>query len=239
MDQSPIESRNFFTIPESRSPVIPKVLKNYYNQTRWKTRDEIIFLLINFLIVSSLIYFYKESLGNDVTYPRSYAEVVLISLSIGIFPIAILVYSVEIRMNLKNQKAAEKINKKRLEYQQLNFGVLNQRRDIVINAETQKNNIFIMQEGDFIFAQGMGNYSSIYFKNNGTISRETIRITLKNLFEQLSEDHPTILRCHRSFIINKSKIRHIRGNARSLVILLEGIEQEIPVSRSFDRKLLT
>ncbi len=215
---------------------LPKIAKKYFKPCIWKIKNEILFLTINFLIVSLLIYLYKEAFGAKITYTRDFLEVLLICLSIGVFPIMILVFSVEIKMKRINKKAALEVNKLRVDKENI---VHDNEKEIVINTETRKNSQLTFPEEDFIFAQGMGNYSSIYFMNNQKVNRTTIRINLKNLFEQISFDNHHIIRCHRSYIINKNKILTIKGNARSLIMILEGVKEEIPISRSFDKSLLT
>jgi DNA-binding LytR/AlgR family response regulator len=54
---------------------------------------------------------------------------------------------------------------------------------------------------------------------------------IKELEEQFNKRQ--IKRCHRSYIINESKIVSVRGNAQGLKLSLSNVEEEVPVSRSY------
>jgi DNA-binding LytR/AlgR family response regulator len=89
----------------------------------------------------------------------------------------------------------------------------------------------------FIFAQSEGNYSKIHYQENGVVQTKLLRVSLKNLERQLDQN-PSILRCHRSFIINKNNIAHLSGNARSCNIHFLNSPLTVPVSRSFSKEKL-
>ena len=42
-----------------------------------------------------------------------------------------------------------------------------------------------------------------------------------------------IIRCHKSFIVNRNEIETVNGNARSLFLMMKARDIEIPVSHSF------
>ncbi|MEM9261690.1 MAG: LytTR family DNA-binding domain-containing protein, partial [Bacteroidota bacterium] len=64
---------------------------------------------------------------------------------------------------------------------------------------------------------------------------ETIRATLSGLEQQLRAS--TILRCHRSYLVNPNHIRQARGNAQGLRLSLVALEEEVPVSRAYVSQL--
>ncbi|MEO1383127.1 MAG: LytTR family DNA-binding domain-containing protein, partial [Bacteroidota bacterium] len=90
---------------------------------------------------------------------------------------------------------------------------------------------------NFLFATSDNNYSTVFYWEEGTLTRKLLRLSLKNLENQLAEV-PAIVRCHRSYIVNKEKIQGFKGNARSLTLKLEGYEERIPVSRNFPKEQL-
>lgn len=84
---------------------------------------------------------------------------------------------------------------------------------------------------DLLFLESDGNYSTVYFTENGSICKVLIRITLKNAESQICDN--TIVRCHRSFIVNLHKAVEIKGNAQGLKITLESTSTRVPVSRKY------
>jgi DNA-binding LytR/AlgR family response regulator len=83
----------------------------------------------------------------------------------------------------------------------------------------------------------MGNYSTIYFIENGLPKKEVIRATMKNIESELSKDK-NIVRCHKSFFVNIDKITTTSGNARALYLHLNELDFPIPVSRGFSNNML-
>jgi len=59
---------------------------------------------------------------------------------------------------------------------------------------------------------------------------------MKLLEKQLS-DLGSFFRCHRTTIVNLMAIRQITGNSIECKLVIEGIEEEIPVSRDRRKKL--
>jgi hypothetical protein len=80
--------------------------------------------------------------------------------------------------------------------------------------------------------------------DNGVRRGSLIRSSLKRLENQLQEKltvgaghagdfQPPLLRCHRSYIVNLSRVRTCQGNRHGLKLALVGAEKSIPVSRAY------
>ncbi|MBT8185081.1 MAG: LytTR family transcriptional regulator [Eudoraea sp.] len=81
------------------------------------------------------------------------------------------------------------------------------------------------------YIEAMQNYSRIGFINaRGELDIRTERITLKQILEEMSET--SIVKCHRSFLVNKEAIIATSGNAQGLLLQLADCDKEVPVSRS-------
>ncbi len=77
----------------------------------------------------------------------------------------------------------------------------------------------------------------LYYLQNGSVQKQLLRVSLKKVEDQL-QNVEEIIRCQRSYLVNKLNIRDITGNARSLNILMREYEGMIPVSRSFPKEAL-
>lgn len=103
--------------------------------------------------------------------------------------------------------------------------------EITIAAKSPKESISF-RLSEFVYAMSDGNYVEFYLQNQkGKISRYIKRNTLSGTEEQLS-NYPTILRIHRSYIVNIYKIDSVSGNAQGYKLTLTDIETQIPVSRN-------
>lgn len=88
-----------------------------------------------------------------------------------------------------------------------------------------------LKSGNILFIEAADNYSTIFYKDNGTVKKEMIRNSLKGLSEQL-KDWP-IRRCHRSYLVNVQNVKMARKSSGKFTLLLENSTSVIPVSRKF------
>lgn len=95
---------------------------------------------------------------------------------------------------------------------------------------------FDLAEDDFLYAQSEGNYSTLYYLQNGIVRKKLVRITLKKLEKQICS--PFIQRCHRSYIIHVQKATGKKGNAQGYRIRLEHTSNLVPVSRKYIDNIL-
>ena len=70
----------------------------------------------------------------------------------------------------------------------------------------------------------------------GKPTRQLLRITLKEA-EEAATACPSIIRCHRAFLVNLDKVVKVDGNQQGYRLHLEGCKNAIPVSRTYAKKL--
>lgn len=87
---------------------------------------------------------------------------------------------------------------------------------------------------DFLYAEVLGNYVTIYYLSGNEVIQKALRTTLQQIIDDL-ESYPQFVRCHRSFIVNISNIINIKGNSHAYKLNLRNIETEVPVSKSYTR----
>jgi len=86
--------------------------------------------------------------------------------------------------------------------------------DVLILFKSEEKN----REKDFkillsrvLYIQSCGNYVEVYYKIDGMIAHKLIRTKLINLEKE--PPHPNLVRCHKSFMVNKRNISSIRNSA--------------------------
>jgi len=84
-----------------------------------------------------------------------------------------------------------------------------------------------------LYVEAQQNYVTITYVNDQYgISKEMIRNTLSNIADILSAS--SIIKCHRSYLVNKNRITDVSGNAQGLKLQLTGLEgATVPVSRKY------
>ncbi len=80
--------------------------------------------------------------------------------------------------------------------------------------------------------EAMQNYVQIQFREDSGLQNKILRSTLSAMEDQVKGTG--ILKCHRSFLVNRHHIQKIEGNAQGLRLTLAGLEdRKIPVSRKY------
>ena len=79
---------------------------------------------------------------------------------------------------------------------------------------------------ELIYIESVKNHVHIYYKTGDRISQKTLRATLQQM-EELLSDFPYLVRCHRAFIVNIYQIESTKDSKLSLI----SMEKIIPVSK--------
>lgn len=82
------------------------------------------------------------------------------------------------------------------------------------------------------YIEALQNYVFIgYVDSEGQFKKLTERATLKNILEEISGS--SIIKAHRSFLVNRRAVISTSGNAQGLLLQLSDSDRTIPVSRSY------
>lgn len=212
--------------------LLPVIAKNWFNPETWNLRKEITLLSGCILGIALLNYLYNSSVGRHIAPQHSLVGFVGITFSVGVFPLVILIFLTEKYLSQKNNNKALKLTK------QLNLKAKNHKgQTLTIVPETLKSAPLQIELANFLYAVSDNNYTTVFYLDNGDLKQELLRVSIKNVAQQLSRV-PEILRCHKSYLINKNQIVAVTGNARSLNLTLANCPTLIPVSRNLDKNLL-
>lgn len=88
------------------------------------------------------------------------------------------------------------------------------------------------------YLEGADNYVKIHYSNGGKMERLMIRNTLKNIEWRFRDKG--LVRCHRSYIVNLSKVQVLRRQEGD--VLLDFGEERVlpvPVSKGYGEKMLS
>lgn len=89
---------------------------------------------------------------------------------------------------------------------------------------------------DLLYLESQDNYVAVTWMDSANRRASLIRSSLKRLEEIL--DEPLLRRCHRSFIVNLTRVRSCQGNRHGLKLSLEGADRQVPVSRAYIESIL-
>lgn len=206
---------------------IPSFFPKLIVENKWNYAKELI-LNLNFVILNSVAFaFFARYVGEIRITFHTVIIIVLISLS----AIVILIVINELRrlnsqVNDLNELAglhqtAEITTKKDVEI------------EFVSENKSEYFQVFLEQ---IMLIKSASNYIEVIYKTADKISRRLIRNTIKNT-EELFSNYPSLIRCHRSCIVNKNYIQKLQKGNDGLKLILFDYPQEIHVSRQYALKI--
>ena len=218
--------------------VLPAIFSKLYDDSKWNILKNIILMIWILFLVSMFNWMYGllmfKVIGSEThDHPSTFLQNVWMTVSVGIFPILIVNYIMEKQLFTRNRRLAHSLEES---FEQSTEQLKNDHAMIEIPLEGREVARFSSDSLICVRAEG-GNYSTVFWKEDGEIKCQLWRITLKNILELVEKDEG-ILQCHKSYLINRSYIKEVSGNARTLILWLKGIDFEVPVSRSFPRQLV-
>lgn len=90
---------------------------------------------------------------------------------------------------------------------------------------------------NLIYIESADNYICIWYLKNELLKKQLMRITMKDISEQLADTN--IVRCHRSYMVNLDLVKVIRREKENLFLEL-GVPnvREIPISKTYGEQIL-
>lgn len=109
---------------------------------------------------------------------------------------------------------------------------INQVQTSPTHAKTEKGaTLFEIPLHQIKYVEALQNYVKIgHIDTDGNLKIQTERVTLKGVLSQT--EGSAIVKCHRSFLVNKDAIVNASGNAQGLLLSLSDCDKVIPVSRT-------
>ncbi|MBN2519644.1 MAG: LytTR family transcriptional regulator [Bacteroidales bacterium] len=89
-----------------------------------------------------------------------------------------------------------------------------------------------------LYISSADNYIVINYNDNNKKKHKLLRNTLSAVEEQLIKKNVDIKRCHKSYLVNLQLIKKITGNAAGYKIQLKGLDNPIPVSKSYKESFI-
>ena len=212
--------------------VLPAVFPTVFKASQWLVWKEIIFIAFAFVLIALLNFLYNSAWSAEFVPQVSFWGFLGKTLAVGMFPLLAMVFLVERYRANRHKQEAQQIASS------WDRGLATaEPASLTVVPETQKTAPLELDLDQFLFAEADNNYTTFYYRQADATTKQLMRVSIKNAEKQLSEIDE-IIRCHRSYLVNKRQIVNVSGNARSLQVELNHYDKAIPVSRSFSRKAL-
>lgn len=208
--------------------IIPKI----FNLNNWNIYKMLLFLIEVIIFIGVANTIFSRQVNEFFTKKEyDYLFFIVNTFLIGIFPIFIYIYISEKIASKKHQILAQKIATIHNTQPKTVNDV-----EVILNGENKNEQLPILLE-KILYISYEKNYVSVFYLHNEHVKETLLRTSLNKIENQLSS-YKSIVRCHKSYIVNTSNVITIKGNARSYLLQIKNIDLLIPVSRSFPKELL-
>ena len=207
--------------------LLPSIHPKLLTSEKWNIKKEILWnSWILFTIMISYVAYYQ--IVEISIFDLSITTIFKILL-MGLLPISILITTNQERLLRTYKKTATELNKKIEEKKSI--------KDIIITigSDYQKDSL-TLKLISILNIRSAGNYIEVYWIEGNSVKKQMIRTSL-NKAEELFEKHEFIFKCHRSHLINTKNIEKIEGNYQGYRVFFKNMEDSIPVSRIYVKKL--
>jgi len=182
----------------------------YKKSQRWYLYHEVIVMILGTFIITLFSFLYLNHVVNESVLPWSEFYSWFVSFGLPFAPILLLLWTylrfrfstIQLRTNKSNLDASYEV------------------------TGTNSNERYTFRWNDFIMAKSQSNYVELFLIETNNPKKVIIRSTLSKVMNQL----PEAIQVHRSYIINLHKLEKIEGNVRKGWCILNGLDEQIPVS---------
>ena len=198
-------------------------LRKLLHQQTFKLKNYLLWILIEIVLISLVyIFLYGNPIGNfinDFLFSLKYTVLgILLPYSFALLLIYYKKHSEEIEQ-LKNKLSGTDKNR------------------LLTFTDDKGKPRFSVRSKDFLYIESTDNYVTVTFILEGKLQRKLLRNTMKNMESQIGSQ--SILRCHRSFMVNTQNVDFVQKENKKLFLHLNSSETIIPVSEKYSPLLLS
>jgi hypothetical protein len=209
-------------------------------EKKWTVWKELFFVLTTIVSIAFANMLYAVLLGGNQFGLSSFFGFLISVMMLGFFPVMANILLKFNRFKALNEKEALELDENLQYFQQkspteLTLATTIENEQVELIAENEKDSICLVIS-DLVYIETADNYANIVFWKGSKLQKELLRGTLKRFEQQIG--HPSVLRCHRSFIVNLAQVEHISGNAQGYRLSLKNQSDIIPVARNFGAIIL-
>lgn len=195
--------------------IFPKLFNSFYLKHKHGIGYNLLFsgLLISLAIVKYGVY----SLQYNLPF-FSKQLLIFLGVEILILTLSTLIVMYATKGDEKHQTPQQEIElpKEKIAYLAIKGDLLNENLSLPLK--------------ELLYIKSSDNYSEFYFISPEGIQNKLLRLTLKSVEEQISNN--SIIRCHKSYIVNTTHVKSISGNANNAKLHFKSHDITLPVSRS-------
>lgn len=226
-----------FTVSGLIEAGLPRLFPAVFAEEKWKSWKEILLLLLVLLGISAGNYGLMFWIYPQTNMYRSFGQVLLMTVQIGIFPVVAVVFFKQLLLYRRYAAEALAVNQTLDAPASVPATDLEgpPASDLVITGDGQKDRL-VLSPANLLWVASADNYVRVHYRAEGGVRSQLLRASLKSIEQQLTT-YPELFRCHRMYLVNLEQVTGVSGNAQGLRLYLSGTEESVPVSRSLTQSI--
>lgn len=191
-----------------------------YRENVWTIKDEVFSFIFLILISSIPIHGYNQFFLNDFFNHdlgfETYVEHGYWFLGNSLIPIMIFIFPFYLyfRNKIGRQQSIESGDK-------ITFTGLNREEKIVL------------LKSEVLFVKSSENYVEIFYRKEGSL----VHLTFRNTLREINKQAPFLKRCHRSYLVNLSKVKDVSGNSHNASLEFNFGKISVPLSYKYYKQI--
>jgi len=208
---------------------IQHIFKKWFSN--WTILKQTLWLTWIIFTIGTANYFYSSHIFPGFSGVVGFYTFQLFTIIVGVFPIVTLtLISHNIKLS-QNLKVAGEINNLLI----AKVTGSQNKETIVLTADNAKDKMEV-ELSNLLYMESVGNYIQLAHYQEGKVEKMLLRGTIKR-FESETAQYPSLVKCHRAFIVNMNHVESVKGKSQEMKLVLKNIDIEIPVSRNHAQKI--
>jgi DNA-binding LytR/AlgR family response regulator len=212
--------------------LIPLLFRKEISTSKWTVMKQIVWQIAVLFTIGFANFLYSSFFFHFSNNVNAFLYYQIYTVLVGIIPIVVTTVIIQNSLLAKNLKIANEYNNSFI----LKTNSPSGEEKLCLMAENSKDKLEV-NSSDLIYITSTGNYIQVFYMKENKLKSILLRNTLKQTEDQLKEIH-FMIKCHRAFIVNKNKIVRLKGNSQGLRLVIDGTDEEIPVSRNLSKSLM-
>lgn len=206
--------------------LLPRLLPKIYNDKQWVVYKEILALCILITLIGICNGFYSQFVFMDNEEAPNILGFIGQTFVMGTVPSAFIV-AFDYYHSTKKYEEQSKELKTALKQTE----TANTPKQLLLQGDNEGEHLELTAH-QLLYLESNANYVTICYEKEGTLNKAIFRSSLSNMEKQLAGE-ATLKRCHRSYIVNLSRVQGVAGNAQGFQLSTPPLEERLPVSRKY------
>ncbi|MEN8116234.1 MAG: LytTR family DNA-binding domain-containing protein, partial [Bacteroidota bacterium] len=206
--------------------LIPSIFPKAFSNEKWTLRKEIVTDLLFVILNSVAFVFFARFVGKIPVTFHVVIMIVIISVAAAVTLVVINNFHF-LRKQVRELTGPATVTEEE--------SPAEENSEIEFESENKSEYFHVFTE-QIILVKSANNYVEVVYKTDDKVTKKLIRNTLKSTEELLSK-YPQMIRCHRSYIVNKNYIQKVKKGTDGLILNMFDYAPEIHVSRQYVLKV--